>query len=63
MLLPGQSTNVVLIFDQFSSMDPEEKERALTAWQKRWDFFLEYATKEGQDFLTQFKSEVPEPQL
>ncbi|KAF9077125.1 hypothetical protein BDP27DRAFT_1397602 [Rhodocollybia butyracea] len=42
----------------FSSMDPEEKERALTAWQKRWDVFLEYATKEGQDFLTQFKSEV-----
>ncbi|KAE9394098.1 adenosine deaminase-related growth [Gymnopus androsaceus JB14] len=38
---------------KFSSMDPEEKERALAAWQKRWDIFLEYAATEGQKFLAQ----------
>ncbi|KAJ4487708.1 hypothetical protein J3R30DRAFT_3430448 [Lentinula aciculospora] len=40
---------------KFSSMEPKEKDDALSAWQRRWEVFLEYAAVEGQKFLAQSK--------
>ncbi|KAJ3712255.1 hypothetical protein C8R42DRAFT_687427 [Lentinula raphanica] len=41
---------------RFSSMDAEEMTRALAAWQRRWEVFLEYAASEGQKFLAQVEA-------
>ncbi|KAF5373694.1 hypothetical protein D9758_000760 [Tetrapyrgos nigripes] len=37
---------------KYSMLSPDEKQRALVAWQKRWDKFLEYVAGFGREVLS-----------
>jgi hypothetical protein len=47
-------------FSQYSTLEAEEKARAIALWRKRWTKFLEDIAKTGRELVVPFESEYYE---